>query len=393
MHVPMSSPDITEAEIEAVTAVLRTPILSIGPQIREFESRFAEFIGARHAVAVSSGTAGLHLSVVALGIREGDMVLTSPFSFVASANCLLYERAVPLFVDVDPNTANMDPSLVKEAVESFASPHSATKKWLPRALRGSPHAREALKGILPVHAFGQPVDMDPVRELAHTHRLVVIEDACEAVGAVYKNQKVGLLGDVASFAFYPNKQMTTGEGGMMVTNQDDLADKLRSLRNQGRDIFDSWLNHSRLGYNYRLNELSAALGVVQLRRLEELLLNRERVAAWYHSRLAPCDFIETPYVASTTSRMSWFVYVVRFSSSENRQKAMKALSEKDIPSRPYFSPIHLQPFYVEKFGFQRGDFPVAERLGDTSLALPFSGVMSEEQVNAVCDVLIRAFNG
>jgi perosamine synthetase len=391
MQIPMSSPDITEAEIQAVMAVLRTPILSIGPWIRKFEQDFAAYIGTRHAVAVSSGTAGLHLSVAALGIGEGDLVLTSPFSFVASANCLLYERAVPVFVDVDPGTGNLDPGLVAEAVAALCSSGTAAERWLPAPLRGGKRHEWRLKGILPVHAFGQPTDMDPILEVAHTRNLTIIEDACEAVGAVYKTQKVGLLGDVASFAFYPNKQMTTGEGGMLVTNRDDLAERFQSLRNQGRDVFDSWLNHTRLGYNYRLNELSAALGVEQLRRIECLLANRAQVAEWYNTRLSRCDFVETPRIAETTSRMSWFVYVVRFKSGPERERAMRALSGNGIPSRPYFSPIHLQPFYADKFGYKRGDFPVTEKLGDCSLALPFSGVMSEEQVNAVCDSLMRTF--
>jgi perosamine synthetase len=393
MRIPMSSPDITEAEIQAVMAVLRTPILSIGPWIRKFEQDFAAYIGTRHAVAVSSGTAGLHLSVAALGIGEGDLVLTSPFSFVASANCLLYERAVPVFVDVDPRTGNLDPSLAAEAVEALCSSSAASRRWLPAPLRDSGRHQGQLKGVLPVHAFGQPADMDPILEIARTRNLAVIEDACEAVGAVYKTQKVGLLGDVATFAFYPNKQMTTGEGGMLVTNRDDLAERFQSLRNHGRDVFDSWLNHTRLGYNYRLNELSAALGVEQLRRIEQLLSSRARVAEWYNTRLAKLDFVETPCVAETTSRISWFVYVVRFKSGPEREMAMRALSENGIPSRPYFSPIHLQPFYTEKFGYKRGDFPVAEKLGDSSLALPFSGVMSEEQVDTVCTALIRTFGG
>jgi perosamine synthetase len=392
MEIPMSSPDITQAEIQAVQSVLRTPILSIGPWLREFEDKFAEYIGVNHAVAVSSGTAALHLSTVALGIGDGDLVLTSPFSFVASANCLLYERAIPVFVDVDAHTGNLCPTRMAEAIEALSSPDQKGQAFLPPALRGGMEVRGTLKGILPVHAFGQPVDIDPISDLVQQKALVVIEDACEAVGAQYKAKRVGQFGDVGCFAFYPNKQMTTGEGGMLVTSRNDLAERFRSLRNQGRDIFDSWLNHTRLGFNYRLNEMSAALGVVQLGRIEELLSKREQVAAWYNERLACVDCLEVPCIASTTTRMSWFVYVVRFKSSHHRETAILALSGKNIPSRPYFSPIHLQPFYAEKFGYRKGDFPVAEKLGDTCLALPFSGVMSEDQVDFVCNVLINTFN-
>jgi perosamine synthetase len=389
ISIPMARPDLTFADIQAVNRVLHTAYLSFGPCLTAFEEAVAAYVGIRHAVGVNSGTSGLHLCVIASGIREGDLVITTPFSFIASANCVLYERAVPVFVDVDPRTGNIDPELVAEAVEGLTNGPSPTThcRWLPRALRSSMAAVGRLKAILPVHVFGQPADMDPILDVARRHGLVVIEDACEAIGATYRGRIAGAFSDAAVFAFYPNKQMTTGEGGMIVTECDEWASLFRSLRNQGRDVFDQWLNHSRLGYNYRLNEMSAALGLAQLRRIDELLAKRERVAGWYNERLADVDLIERPYIAPDTTRMSWFVYVVRVKSPANRDQVMRKLAESDIPSRLYFTPIHQQPFYRERFGYQRGDFPVTEQLAEVSLALPFSGVMTEEQVDYVCQQL------
>jgi len=385
--ITMSSPDMTEAERNAVLDVLRGGSLSLGPRIREFERRFADYVGVRHAVAVSSGTAALHLSVIASGVGDNDLVVTSPFSFVASANCVLYERAVPVFVDVDRETGNIDPALVTAAVDDLARGTAHGWRWLPRPLRGASTPVRTLKGILPVHAFGQPADMTPILAAAERHGLRVIEDACEAVGAEYDGRRAGTLGDMSCFAFYPNKQMTTGEGGMVATNDSRCAAVCASLRNQGRDVFDAWLSHDRLGYNYRLGELSCALGLAQLARLDEMLARRGRVAGWYHERLRDIERLHVPTPAASTSRMSWFVYVVRFDSLADRTFAMSALAERGIPSRPYFTPIHLQPFYAERFGYRRGDFPVAEALGDTSLALPFSSVMTEDQIDFVCDEL------
>ena len=385
--VPMSSPDLTAAEIEAVTQVLQTPYLSIGPRIAEFEERFAGYVGARRAIGVSSGTAGLHLCIIAAGVGEGDLVITTPFSFIASANVVLYERAIPVFVDIDPLTLNINPEQVAEAVHDLCKGGHAARRWLPPALRESRFRLRPPKALLPVHVFGQPADMDPLLEIARAYGLVVIEDACEAIGAKYKDRKVGTFGDTAVFAFYPNKQMTTGEGGMIVTDRDDWDALFRSLRNQGRDVHDAWLNHSRLGYNYRMDEMSAALGLAQLGRIEELLAKRERVAQWYTQRLKDVESVQVPYIAPTTTRMSWFVYVIHLAPEVDRNAVMAALEERGIPSRPYFPPIHLQPFYMQRFGYQKGDFPIAERAGDTGLALPFSGIMTEEQVDCVCDAL------
>ena len=244
-----------------------------------------------------------------------------------------------------------------------------------------------LKALLPVHAFGQPADMDPIVDVAREYGLAVIEDACEAVGAEYKGRKAGTLGDAGVFAFYPNKQMTTGEGGMVVTDRDDWDVVFRSLRNQGRDVFDGWLNHTRLGYNYRLDEMSAALGLCQVGRIEELLAGRERVAEMYGRKLRGIAGVQVPYLAPTTTRMSWFVYVVRIDPEIDRNAVIVELERRGVPSRPYFTPIHLQPFYVERFGYQAGDFPVTEAAGSSCMAIPFSGVMTEAQVDYVCEQL------
>ncbi|MBA3942959.1 MAG: DegT/DnrJ/EryC1/StrS family aminotransferase [Herpetosiphonaceae bacterium] len=392
MHIPMSGPDITDAEILAVNEVLRSSTLSIGPQIDGFEQAMARYVHSSHAVGVNSGTSGLQLCVIAAGAKDGDLVITSPFSFIASANSILYERAIPVFVDVDPATGNLNPAQVAEAADGLKRGGTAADRWLPPTLRGSmaDGAGDRLKALLPVHAFGQPADMDPLIETARKHKFAVIEDACEAIGGTYKGRMAGTLGDAGVFAFYPNKQMTTGEGGMIVTDNAEWANLFRSLRNQGRDVFDAWLNHTRLGYNYRLDEMSAAMGRVQLQRIEELLAKRTQVAGWYNEQLAGLIGVERPEVVATTTRMSWFVYVVRITAPVGRDAVLRQLAESGIPSRPYFTPIHLQPFYMNTFGYQRGDFPVTEQLGDVSLAVPFSGVMTEDQVTYVCEHLRQA---
>jgi perosamine synthetase len=374
MKIPMSSPDLTDADRQAVVDVINTPNLSMGGRILDFEAVFCEQTGRKHAIGVNSGTAGLHLCVHAAGIGPGDLVITTPFSFVSSSNVLLFENAVPVFVDIDPRTGNIDPELVADAAKNI-------EKYLPRK---SAIANRKLKAILPVDVFGQPADMDPINAVAKEHGLTVIEDSCEALGAEYKARQAGTLGDYGVFAFYPNKQITTGEGGMIVTDDNEAADLMRSLRNQGRAVGDTWLQHTRLGYNYRLDEMSAALGTVQMRRLDELLAKREQVAAWYEARLGEIPGVEVPIVESYTTRMSWFVYVVRFDPKVDRDALADRLGEKGVPARPYFLPIHLQPYMAERFGWREGDFPVTEDLGRRGLALPFSGVMSEEQVEYVC---------
>jgi perosamine synthetase len=380
--IPMSYPDLTDAERQAVLAVVSTPNLSMGPQIEAFEAAFRNFSRSRHAIGVNSGTAGLHLCVRAAGIGLGDYVITSPFSFVASANVLLYENAIPIFVDVDPLTGNLDPILVQAATHDLLDGRgSAVKRWLPR--QGAAEGGK-LKAILAVDVFGQPADLSALRQLTDTYNLKLIEDACEALGAEYRGQKAGTLGDYGVFAFYPNKQITTGEGGMIITNDNEGADLMRALRNQGRAPGDTWLQHTYLGYNYRLDEMSAALGVIQMSRLEELLTARQKVADWYQAHLKDIAGIEPPQLAESTTRVSWFVYVIRLSAGLDRSMVAQKLAERGIPVRPYFLPIHLQPYMVERFGYCPGDFPVTEDLGRRGLALPFSGKMSEAQVEQVC---------
>jgi dTDP-4-amino-4,6-dideoxygalactose transaminase len=387
MKIPMSSPDLSKDDIAAVNEVLETSYLSIGPKNDEFEKVLASYIGLDHGVSVNSGTSGLHLAVIAAGIKERDLVITTPFSFIASANCILFERAIPIFVDIDPITFNINPEQVARVAMDISNIGKNSKTWMPRKIPWKGEEPGALRAILPVDAFGQPADYDPLREIANKHNLVIIEDSCEALGARYKDRPAGSLGDIGVFAFYPNKQMTTGEGGMLVTNNAEWANLFKSLRNQGRDVFDAWLNHTRLGYNYRLDEMSAALGLSQLNRIEDLIKQRGQVAQWYSEHLEDVEGVAIPIIAPTTTKMSWFVYVVRITSKMGRNTVMKKLNENGIPSRPYFTPIHLQPFYVEKFGYQRGDFPETEKAGDECLALPFSSVMDEKQVDHVCNIL------
>lgn len=384
IRVPMSRPDLTEAEVAAVSQVLRTPYLSMGPEVEAFERAVADYVGAKHGIAVNSGTAGLHLCVRAAGIRDGDLVITTPFSFVASANVLLYERALPIFVDVDPTSGNIDPQAVQAAIDDITAGGKARSRRLPR--RGAERTGE-LKGLLPVDVFGQPADYGRLEPLAQSAGLPLIEDSCEALGARYQARPAGTFGDAGVFAFYPNKQMTTGEGGVIVTERDDWAEVARALRNQGRAPGDTWLDHSFLGYNYRLNELNAALGRVQLGRIEELLASRGRVAERYRQLLAEVEGATAPAVLETTDRMSWFVYVVRLDPGLERRKVAEGLAAEGVPTRPYFRPIHLQTYFVDRFGFEPGDFPAAEDLARRSLALPFSSVMTDQEIGWVVEAL------
>ncbi len=307
----MSSPDLNDADRQAVLDVINTPILSMGKHTTDFEKTFCDLTGAKHAISVNSGTAALHLCVRAAGIGAGDLVITTSFSFVASSNVLLFENAVPVFVDIDPSTGNIDPELVADAAKNI-------KKYLPRM--GVDGSQSKLKAILPVDVFGQPADMDAIKAVAKEHGLTVIEDSCEALGASYKGKQAGTLGDFGAFAFYPNKQITTGEGGVIITNDDKAANLMRALRNQGRAPGDTWLQHTHLGYNYRIDEMSAALGASQMRRLDELISKREQVAAWYEARLSEITRVEVPFVKSDTTRMSWFVYVIRFDKKIDRDQ-------------------------------------------------------------------------
>jgi len=388
----MSSPDLSDVERQAVAAVLNTPILSMGKEIPAFEAAFQELTGRQHAIAVNSGTAGLHLCVRAAGIgindgQAGDLVITTPFSFVASTNVLLYEQATPVYVDVDPLTGNINPAMTIEAIQDLVAGGSAARRWLPRW--GWKEGAQ-LKAILPVDVFGQPADMDPLLQAARPYGLKVIEDSCEALGATYKNRPAGTLGDMGVFAFYPNKQITTGEGGLIVTDDPQVADYMRAMRNQGRAPGDTWLDHTYLGYNYRLDEMSAALGRIQIQRLEQFIAQRQQVVNWYNERLSRIPEIELPIVVPHTTRMSWFVYVIRFRQGIDRDQVARRLHELGIPARPYFVPIHMQPYMVERFGYQAEDYPVTADLGRRSLAIPFSSVMSETQVEHVCMALKKA---
>lgn len=386
-NIQMSSPDLTSADREAVDGVMQTTALSMGPQIDLFEQSFRERFGVKYAIGVNSGTAGLHLCVRAVDIQPGDLVITTPFSFVASTNVILYEHAIPVYVDVDPQTGNILPDQVFEAAHDLVSSNKLARRWLPR--KGAEHVG-ALKAILPVDVFGQPADMDEIHKIASGFDLKVIEDSCEALGAEYKGKPAGTLGDYGVFGFYPNKQITTGEGGLILTNHAEEAVLMQALRNQGRAPGDTWLSHTYLGYNYRMDEMSAALGNTQLKRLEQVMQTRQQVADWYSERLVEIPQIEPPAVESTTTRNSWFVYVIKLHSGIDRQKLAQKLAEDHIPVRPYFLPIHLQPYLVERFGYQPGDFPITEDLGSRGLALPFSGIMTEEEVEYVCHRLHQA---
>jgi len=383
----MSSPDLTAAERNSVQEVLNTPHLSMGPKIEAFEESIRTFTGSKYAVGVNSGTAGLHLCVRAADIQPGDYVVTTPFSFVSSTNVILFEHAIPIFVDVDRQTGNIDPELAARAIRDLSEGRRTQKAWLPRR---NGLSKGKLKAILVVDVFGQPARLDMLEQSAREYHLRMIEDACEALGAEYKGRKAGTFGNYGVFAFYPNKQITTGEGGMIVTDDREAANLMRALRNQGRAPGDNWLSHTFLGYNYRLDEMSAVLGATQMKRINELLDKRQKVADMYNERLAEVPGAQTQVITPETSRMSWFVYVIRLQPGVDRSRLAAKLEEKGVHVRPYFLPIHLQPYMMERFGYQRGDFPITEDLGERGLALPFSSVMTRTQVDYVCDTLAEA---
>ena len=363
MPIKMCRPLINDADIDAVVQVLRSGMLALGPVTEAFEREIAQYIGTDYAVAVSSGTTGLHLCAVAAGIGPGDEVITTPFSFIASANCILYQGATPVFVDIDPDTYNIDPARIEAAITSRT------------------------RAIVSVDIFGQPADADAINAIAQRHGLLVIEDACEALGAEYKGRKAGNLADFATFGFYPNKQMTAGEGGMIVTNRKESVDLLRSLRNQGRDKDNTKQTHIHLGYNYRLDEMSAALGLSQFRRLDSLLQQRERVAQMYHQRLQNIEGITSLKIVPTTTRLTWFAYIVQLPAGCERTTVAQDLAELGIPTRAYFDPIHLQPLYRERFGYRPGHLPITESLAGRTLGLPFHGEMTAAEVDTVCQAL------
>ena len=391
MKYRMSSPDLADSDRDAVNQVMQTPNLSMGPKISAFEQAFCDLTGSGHAIGVNSGTSGLHLCIRAAQVGMGDLVITTPFSFVASTNVILFEHAVPVFVDVDINTGNIDIEQLGQAVADLAEGGHATRRWMPKKLP-TVHNRGlgSLKALLPIDVFGQPADYDPINQLAGKNNLNVIEDSCEALGGAYQGKLAGTLGDSGVFAFYPNKQITTGEGGMIITDDPDAADFMRALRNQGRAPGDTWLQHTHLGYNYRLDEMSAALGLSQLERLDELLRRRAQVANWYDEYLAEIEGVAAPFIAETTTRVSWFVYVIRLDAGIDRDMLAQRLETQGVPVRPYFAPIHLQPYMREMFGYHPGDYPVTEDLGNRSLALPFSGTMTEAEVAEVCQHVANA---
>jgi perosamine synthetase len=365
VRIPLSAPDVGEAEIAAVASVLRTPLLSRGPQLEEFERAFAAKVGVAQAVGVSSGTAGLHLCIRASEIGPGDEVITSPFSFVASANAILYERATPVFVDVDPLSLNIDPVRIEAALT-------------PRT-----------RAILVVHVFGRPAAMPAILDIAARRGLLVIEDACEALGAQLGGRDVGTFGECGVFAFYPNKQITTGEGGMIVTDDGGLARLYRSLRNHGRD--DAGTVHARLGYNYRLSELASALGNEQLKRLDAIRTRRDALARRYDARLSGCAELVIPESIAPPNRMSWFVYVVRLAprlGPDDRDWIAAQLERRGIGCGRYFAPLHLQPHLQAVLGHAKGAFPVTEAASERTLALPFFNHLTDDQIDEVCGTLL-----
>ena len=366
-EISLSGPDITEAEISAVVEVMRSTRLSLGPKVLEFEAAFIERCGVKHAVSCSSGTAGLHMVWLALEIGEGDEVITTPFSFIASSNSIMFDGAKPVFVDIDPQTWQIDAARIDGAIT------------------------HRTRAILPVDVFGSVPEMGAITAIAERRSLRVVEDSCEALGTMYRGRPAGTFGEVGLFAFYPNKQITTGEGGMIVTDDDDVAFALRSLRNQGRDPDAGWLAHARLGYNYRLCDINSAIGVEQMRRLDEIIAKRARVAEWYCQRLAGEDRLTMQAIPPEVS-MSWFVFVVRLTddyTQRQRDEILQKLQKRGIGCSNYFSPIHLQPFFREQFGYKPGDFPITEALSARTLALPFHNLLSEGEVEYVVSELKR----
>jgi len=365
MFIHLSRPDITDREIEAVCAVLRSPNLSLGPKLGEFERAFADYVGTKRAVAVNSGTSGLFLCMLAMGIAPGDEVITTPFTFVASATSIMMAGARPVFVDIDPVSLNIDPGKIEAGIS------------------------EKTKAILPVEIFGNPAGFDAVCKIAKKHNLPVIEDSCEALGSALKGKKVGTFGTMSVFGFYPNKQITTGEGGMILTDDDDLADLCVSLRNQGRGKDASWLAHERLGYNYRLSDINCALGIVQLSRIDEIKAKRRQVAEWYRQMLSDEDRLIVP-VAPADCDMSWFVFVVRLAEGltmEQRDRILQQMNSRNIQVGNYFPPVHLMPFIAEKYGHKPGDFPITESASARAIALPFHNHLTKDQVAIVCTAL------
>jgi len=368
MRIPLSAPDIAEADIEAVVNVLRTPRLSLGPKMEKFEEAVANYTGVPYAVALSSGTAGLHLGLAALGIGQGDEVILPSFTFIAVAHAVLYRRATPVFADIDPGTLNLTPESVASAIT-------------PRT-----------RAIIVVHTFGCPVDLDPIVHIAARHGVKVIEDACEALGAEYRGRKAGGIGDFGVFGFYPNKPITTGEGGMVVTRDSQLADTIRALRNQGRRTADGWLDHTLLGYNYRLSEINCALGLSQMNRLDSILARRENRAACYREHLRTVPELTLPIFETPDGRVCWFVFVVRLAAGftqADRDGITSYMASRGIGCGSYFAPVHRQPLYAGYAGGGR-DLTVTEQVAPRTLALPFFNRLTDGEIAEVCATLREA---
>jgi perosamine synthetase len=367
MAIPLARQEVAEGDVAAVVEVLRSDRLSLGPKLVAFEEAIAAYVGVHHAVAVNSGTSALHILIRSLELGEGDEVITTPFSFIASTNCILFERARPVFVDIDPITLCIDPNRIEAAIT-------------PRT-----------RAILAVDVFGHPADWAAIERIADSHGLLLIEDSAEALGTELHGRRCGSFGRAGIFGFYPNKQITTGEGGAVVTDDASLAGVCRSLADQGRGD-GGWLSHVRMGYNFRLDEMSAALGLSQLARIERIVADRARVAGWYLDALADVEGLTLPAILPGV-RMSWFVFVVRLSSEftrPDRDRILRELTRQGIGCRNYFQPIHLQPYIRELLGTKEGDFPMTEAVGDRSISLPFYNRLSRDDVNHVAAALEQA---
>lgn len=385
MNISLSAPDIGEREMDYVRQVLLSNRLSMGPWLEKFEKQFAAYTGTRYAVAANSGTSALHLCVRALNIGANDEVVTTSFSFVASVNCFLYEGALPVLVDINPGTLNLDPAAVLEFLQGQCE-RSAEGALINRK------THRVVKALMPVHVFGLPCAMDELMEIAQEYRLLVLEDACEAIGAEFHGRRAGTFGNAGVFAFYPNKQMTTGEGGMIATNDPHIAELCRSMRNQGRDADGAWLHHVRLGYNYRLSELQAALGVAQLERIDHLLEARAKVARRYTELLSGQPFLLLPE-GQVGSKRSWFVYVIRFRCdfpAALRDHVRTFLGLRGIATQVYFTPIHHQPFFHQCYPGVETSLPITDAAADQCLALPFHSRLSESEIEYVCDAVAAA---
>jgi perosamine synthetase len=383
MKIPLSRPDVGEAEISSIVDVLRSGRLSIGPKVEEFERMLADYTGVKYAVAVNSGTSALHLAIRALGIGAHDEVITTSFSFVASTNCILYEGAHPVFIDIDPVSLNIDTAQLRHFLEERCTFDPLVGVLVNKA------SGRVIKAILPVHVFGLPCDMESILELADRYKLRVIEDACEALGAEYHGRRAGSFGDAGVFAFYPNKQITTGEGGALLTNDEKVASECRGLRNQGRDNNSASLSHTRLGYNYRLSELHSALGIAQLARINEMLEKREQVAAAYNSALAGVPHLLLPQGVEGLKR-SWFVYVVQLDLPEPndlRNRVMVRLRELGIECQAYFPAIHRQPYLVSQMADRLEPLAHTEMAADRCMALPFFPTITLEEISFVSETL------